>query len=286
MSTPGVYMDNRRITQLADPTGPRDASTRSYVDVSLNTAVASVKAYSDVSLNAAVVAVKAYSDVSLNAAVVAVKAYSDVSLNAAVVAVKAYSDVSLNAAVVAVKAYSDLSLNNAVSNVRMQVGDIKMSVRNDNHQGWLKCDGTAVSRSTYSSLFALVGTSFGIGDGFSTFHLPNAAGKVLGIASGSRALGSTAGSETHTLTTAEMPAHQHTYQDAYFAENTGGGSNNVFGTGASSDTDNSFRYRLSNGSYSNSPGDLLTSSQGSGTAFSVMQPTLFIGNTFIYAGVL
>jgi len=284
MSTPGVYMDNRRITQLADPTGPRDASTRSYVDVSLNTAVASVKAYSDVSLNAAVVAVKAYSDISLNAAVVAVKAYSDVSLNAAVVAVKAYSDVSLNAAVVAVKAYSDLSLNNAVSNVRMQVGDIKMSVRNDNHQGWLKCDGTAVSRSTHSSLFALVGTSFGIGDGFSTFHLPNAAGKVLGIASGSRALGSTAGSETHTLTTAEMPAHQHTYQDAYFAENVGG--NNVYGTAASHDTDNNFIYRLSNGSYSTSPGDLLTSSQGSGTAFSVMQPTLFIGNTFIYSGVV
>ena len=223
---------------------------------------------------------------SLNAAVVAVKAYSDVSLNAAVVAVKAYSDVSLNAAVVAVKAYSDVSLNNAVTTVRMQVGDVKMSVRNDNHQGWLKCDGTAVSRSTYSSLYALVGTSFGSGDGFSTFHLPNAAGKVLGIvSSGSRALGSTAGSETHTLTTAEMPAHQHTYQDAYFAE-SGGGSNNVYGTGANTDHDNSFRYRLSNGSYSTSPENLLTSSQGSGTAFSVMQPTLFIGNTFIYAGVL
>lgn len=39
--------------------------------------------------------------------------------------------------------------------------------------GWLKCDGTAVSRTTYAALFAVVGTSYGAGDGSTTFNLPN-----------------------------------------------------------------------------------------------------------------
>lgn len=39
--------------------------------------------------------------------------------------------------------------------------------------GYLKCDGTAVSRTTYSSLFALIGTTYGSGDGSTTFNLPN-----------------------------------------------------------------------------------------------------------------
>src|SRR6185437_10157966 len=39
--------------------------------------------------------------------------------------------------------------------------------------GWLNCDGSAVSRTTYASLFAIIGTSYGAGDGVSTFNLPN-----------------------------------------------------------------------------------------------------------------
>lgn len=44
--------------------------------------------------------------------------------------------------------------------------------------GWLVCDGSAVSRTTYSELFAVIGTSFGAGDGSTTFNLPNLKGKV------------------------------------------------------------------------------------------------------------
>jgi microcystin-dependent protein len=136
-------------------------------------------------------------------------------------------------------------------------------------------------------LYALVGTNFGSGNNSTTFNLPNAAGKVLGVvASGSHTLGSSAGAETHTLSTSEMPAHQHTYQDAYFAENYNNEAQ-VYGTGSGTDYDNRFYYRQVDGSYSRTPGDLPTSSTGSGTAFSVMQPTLFIGNTFIiYSGVV
>ena len=45
--------------------------------------------------------------------------------------------------------------------------------------GFLECAGAAVSRSTYSALFAIVGTTYGAGDGSSTFNLPNLADNVL-----------------------------------------------------------------------------------------------------------
>ena len=44
--------------------------------------------------------------------------------------------------------------------------------------GYLNCDGTAVSRSTYSALFALIGTTYGAGDGSSTFNVPNLASRM------------------------------------------------------------------------------------------------------------
>ena len=45
--------------------------------------------------------------------------------------------------------------------------------------GWLECDGSAVSRTTYSSLFAIVGTTFGVGDGSTTFNLPDLRGEFV-----------------------------------------------------------------------------------------------------------
>lgn len=79
--------------------------------------------------------------------------------------------------------------------------------------GWLLCDGSAVSRTTYSDLYALIGTTYGAGDGSTTFNLPNMKGKVVaGKDSGQTefdALAETGGAKTHTLTTAELPAHAH-----------------------------------------------------------------------------
>ena len=75
--------------------------------------------------------------------------------------------------------------------------------------GWLLCDGSAVSRTTYSKLFEVLGTAYGEGDGSTTFNVPNLQNKfALGSSSG-KALGATGGEETHTLTTAEMPSHSH-----------------------------------------------------------------------------
>lgn len=79
--------------------------------------------------------------------------------------------------------------------------------------GYLMADGSAVSRTTYARLFAVIGTTFGTGDGSTTFNLPNRKGRVgVGRDSGQAefdTLGETGGANTHTLTTAEIPSHAH-----------------------------------------------------------------------------
>jgi microcystin-dependent protein len=86
--------------------------------------------------------------------------------------------------------------------------------------GWLVCDGSAVSRTTYASLFTAIGTYWGVGDSITTFNLPDFRGRtpigyVNSAAPGitARTFGSRGGNETHTLTAAEMPNHSHVVDD-------------------------------------------------------------------------
>ena len=62
--------------------------------------------------------------------------------------------------------------------------------------GFLECAGAAVSRSTFSALFAIISTTYGVGDGSSTFNLPNLADNVPVGKSGTKALASTGGANT------------------------------------------------------------------------------------------
>lgn len=75
---------------------------------------------------------------------------------------------------------------------------------------YLVCDGSAISRATYSDLFAVIGTYYGAGDGSSTFNLPDMTGRaVLGVASGYN-VGRIGGAETVTLAVSTIPSHTHT----------------------------------------------------------------------------
>ncbi len=76
--------------------------------------------------------------------------------------------------------------------------------------GYLLCDGSAVSRTTYVDLFAAIGTIYGSGDGSTTFNLPNLSARMIMGVNGSFPLATTGGSATHTLTIPQLPAHNHT----------------------------------------------------------------------------
>lgn len=94
------------------------------------------------------------------------------------------------------------------------VGTVTMFAGSSAPTGWLLCNGAAVSRTTYATLFDAIGTTYGSGDGSTTFNLPNLQGRVPLGASSSYALGSTGGATTaatsdHTLTADEIPAHTH-----------------------------------------------------------------------------
>jgi hypothetical protein len=81
--------------------------------------------------------------------------------------------------------------------------------------GWLLCDGSAVSRTTYGGLFAVLGTTYGAGDGFSTFNLPDLRGRVpvgLGASADVNVLGENDGLAVASRTpvpSVTVPGHNH-----------------------------------------------------------------------------
>lgn len=75
--------------------------------------------------------------------------------------------------------------------------------------GYLTCSGAAVSRATYSTLYSTIGTTYGAGDGVSTFNLPNVVDRKIVAAGSAYINGNYGGESTHTLTGSEMPSHTH-----------------------------------------------------------------------------
>lgn len=152
--------------------------------------------------------------------------------------------------------------------------------------GWFPCDGRELNRVAYPELFEAIGTTWGEGNGSTTFNIPDLCGRVpIGIGSGdgltSRSAGDKGGTETHALTVAQMPAHNHTTgnttYDAFVVYNhTAEGKNGLGETRVAAATSGS-RYAITGGNTTfNATYKTATESKGSGSAHPNMQPYLAI----------
>jgi len=103
----------------------------------------------------------------------------------------------------------------AVQDTFISSGSIQMFAGSTAPNGWLVCDGSTVSRSYYSDLFKVIGTTYGAGNSNTTFTLPDMRGRCpVGVGTGTsltaRTLGSNVGAETATLAQVNLPSHTHT----------------------------------------------------------------------------
>lgn len=163
--------------------------------------------------------------------------------------------------------------------------------------GWFWCDGSAYSRTTYAALFAAIGTTWGVGDGSTTFNVPDLRGRApIGVGQGSgltnRTLGAKLGEENHANTLAENGPHTHTgglhahTGGAHtHGERTGadlpayvGGGGGSAGVANSNNGNATTRIHTDSGGAvaTSSDGAVVTTSSGSGTAHNTMQPSLVV----------
>ena len=167
--------------------------------------------------------------------------------------------------------------------------------------GWLLCFGQAISRTTYSALFAVLGMTYGAGDGSTTFNLPDLRGRVvagqddMGGSSANRltnqsgglngdTLGATGGSEVHTLTTAQLAAHAHAVSDPGHTHNLTNATNVARSGGAGVQASAGSGYIASNISVDGAATGVTVGSNGSDEAHNNVQPTIIL-NKIIYTGV-
>ena len=131
--------------------------------------------------------------------------------------------------------------------------------------GWLYCMGGEYSRADYAGLFDVIGTTYGDGDGTTTFNLPDLRARfVEGLSAVNPAfMGATGGAQNHTLTVAELPAHHHTQRMR--------NGNSMLLAGGSTN-----RVSVTSTSEFNLATAIDTADAGSGNNFSIMPPFMML----------
>lgn len=140
--------------------------------------------------------------------------------------------------------------------------------------GFLLCQGQAVSRTTYARLYAVIGTTYGAGNGSTTFNVPNLQGRVpVGQDSTQTefdVLGETGGAKTHTLSQAEMPSHAHTHSGHSWAWGPSGNVHIKIDAQGGSGSANQLH------TWQNQPGWETVNATGGGGAHNNIQPYLVL----------
>lgn len=132
---------------------------------------------------------------------------------------------------------------------------------------WLICDGRAISRTAYAELFAVIGTTYGSGDGSTTFNIPDLRGRVAVGHNTTYGLGASGGEATHTLSVNEMPSHTHSFVK-------GGASININVT-SGVETTSGFESASTGGLWGgNKKANSAIANAGGGQAHNNMQPYL------------
>lgn len=90
-----------------------------------------------------------------------------------------------------------------------RTGDLRFTALSAVETGWLVCEGQEVSRTTYAALFAAIGTTYGAGNGTTTFNVPNYIERVPMGAGATNKLGAKLGAATVALTIAQLASHSH-----------------------------------------------------------------------------
>jgi microcystin-dependent protein len=138
--------------------------------------------------------------------------------------------------------------------------------------GWLNCDGTSLTKTTYYNLFLAIGNTYGGSGADLSFNLPDMRGRTaIGVGQGggltNRLLGAIGGEENHTLSAGEMPSHTHSLirrsnPDPEACDAVGPNGNAAESSACTTDRANI--------------GNFSTTSAGSGTAHNNMQPYLVL----------
>ena len=176
-------------------------------------------------------------------------------------------------------------------------GTIVMTGRNTAPSGWLICNGSAVDRTQYAELFAAISTTFGAGNGTTTFNLPDMRGRVaagVGTGTGGGASGTGAptggtalaavslsgwfGTNDVTLTSAQIPAHTHPITDPGHTHGQNGGTGGPEATRLTSDTHDT-PTNSADPTDSATTGITVNNNTGGGGSHTNLQPT--VGLNFI-----